>query len=290
MPDVLSSFKEETIEVEGERLHLRTLTANANRPTVVFLPGTATYAMCYAEFLYLLYEGGINVVGIDPRGHGQSGGERGDYSIDTLMTDVRAAVKYAKMVFNGPIHLLGSSQGGITALYLASEGIEVASIMCQNIADLTGKGAHRLSRFPVLSIIGKPALKVLSKLAPAARVPIQGYLALHKVKVKHFGNAQVFMQEDPLALNHVTLKALHSLATKNLAAPLSSIQIPFLVFQGEEDEIFPVSYTKGLLNKVGSSTKKLLLYPNRGHGIMVNVPEEVVPDILSWINESSPKT
>ena len=44
MPDVLSSFKEETIEVEGERLHLRTLTANANRPTVVF----------YQELLHML--------------------------------------------------------------------------------------------------------------------------------------------------------------------------------------------------------------------------------------------
>ena len=121
------------------------------------------------------------------------------------MTDVRAAVKYAKIAFNGPIHLLGSSQGGITALYLASEGIEVASIMCQNIADLTGKGAHRLSRFPVLSIIGKPALKVLSKLAPCSKGSYSGIPSpAQKVKVKHFGNAQVFMQEDPLALNRNT--------------------------------------------------------------------------------------
>ena len=283
MPDVLSCFEEENIDVEGSRLHLRVLRSNIKAPTVVFLPGTATYAMCYAEFLYLLYKGGVNVVGIDPRGHGQSGGTRGHYSIDSLMVDVRAVVDYAKIHFEGSIHLLGSSQGGITSLYLASEGIAVDSVICQNIADLTGRKSHRLTRFPLLSAIGKPLLSFLSRIAPRFKVPIQGYLALHKVHVKHFGNARLFMEEDPLALNHVTVQTLHSLATKSFANSLSSLQLPIMVFQGEADEIFPVPDTRDLLEEIGSSKKKLMLYPERGHGIMVNVPEEVVPDVLSWI-------
>ena len=49
MPSILSDFTEETIKVGGLSVYLRVLRTNEDAPTAVFVPGTATYAMCYAE-------------------------------------------------------------------------------------------------------------------------------------------------------------------------------------------------------------------------------------------------
>ena len=239
--------------------------------------------MCYAEFLHALYTAGMNVVGLDPRGHGQSDGLRGHYTIQSIMEDAEHAIQYAKQNFSGPVHLIGSSQGGITALYLATKGVSVDSVVCQNIGDLTAKEANQLSRFPWLGRLGKPMLKLFARLIPKARIPIHSYLALYKVRVKHFGNARRFMQEDPLALEHITLGTLASLASTHLPNPLAAITLPVFVFQGDADEIFPVAYTQHLVDAIGSPIKKFKVYPNRGHGIMVNEPGEVAHDVFDWI-------
>ena len=285
MPNILGDFVGENLLVGGISVHLRVLKTNEDAPTAVFIPGTATYAMCYAEFLHALYRAGMNVVGLDPRGHGQSGGMRGHYTIHSIMEDAEHTINYAKQNFSGPVHLIGSSQGGITALYLATKGISVDSVVCQNIADLTAKEATRLSRFPWLGRLGKPMLKSVARIFPKARIPIHAYLALYKVRVKHFGNARRFMQEDPLALEHITLSTLAALANTDLPNPLPTLSLPVLVFQGDADEIFPVTYTQRLVETIGSSQKEFKVYPNRGHGIMVNEPEQVAQDIIQWIKE-----
>jgi alpha-beta hydrolase superfamily lysophospholipase len=284
MPNILGDFIEETTTVGGVSVHLSVLRTNEVAPTVVFIPGTATYAMCYAEFLHALYRSGINVVGLDPRGHGQSQGLRGHYTIHSIMEDAEHAIHYAKQHFSGPVHLVGSSQGGITALYLATKGVSVDSVVCQNIADLTAKESTKLSRFPWLGRLGKPVLKFFARVIPKARIPIHSYLALYKVRVKHFGNARRFMQEDPLALEHITLSTLASLAGTNLPNPLTTLMVPVFVFQGDADEIFPVAYTKRLVDAIGSPKKEFKIYLERGHGIMVNNPSEVAHDIIHWIN------
>lgn len=283
MPNILSDFAEETITVGGLSVHLRVLRTNEDAPTAVFIPGTATYAMCYAEFLHALHRAGMNVVGLDPRGHGQSDGLRGHYTIHSIMEDAEHAIHYAKHNFTGPVHLIGSSQGGITALYLTTKGVSVDSVVCQNIADLAANEATKLSRFPWLGRLGKPMLKHFARVFPKARIPIHSYLALYKVKVKHFGNARRFMQEDPLALEHITLSTLASLASTNLPNPLAELTLPVFVFQGDADEIFPVAYTQHLVDAIGSPIKEFKVYPERGHGIMVNEPSEVARDVIRWI-------
>ena len=112
------------------------------------------------------YIAGMNVIGLDPRGHGQSDGLRGHYTIQSIMEDAEHAIQYAKQNFSGPVHLIGSSQGGITALYLATKGVSVDSVVCQNIADLTAKEANQLSRFPWLGRLGKPILRLFARLFP----------------------------------------------------------------------------------------------------------------------------
>jgi alpha-beta hydrolase superfamily lysophospholipase len=48
--------------------------ADETAPLLLFIPGIGTYSELYAELLSDLSAQGLNVVGVDLRGHGYSGG------------------------------------------------------------------------------------------------------------------------------------------------------------------------------------------------------------------------
>jgi alpha-beta hydrolase superfamily lysophospholipase len=74
--------RREVLRIEGEPpIHCELYEHHRTAPTVLFLPGLGTYSELYAELLAGVCDQGFNVVGVDPRGHGYSGGERGFYSI-----------------------------------------------------------------------------------------------------------------------------------------------------------------------------------------------------------------
>lgn len=71
-------LKRRTAFAIGEKaVHCELYEHAVDAPTILFLPGIGTYSELYAEMLGLLSMQGYNVVGIDPIGHGYSGGSRG---------------------------------------------------------------------------------------------------------------------------------------------------------------------------------------------------------------------
>ncbi|HEY0262850.1 MAG TPA: alpha/beta fold hydrolase, partial [Chitinophagales bacterium] len=174
-PRYQRKFESDTVKSDNEKLHVDVLTADKNAPTIVVMPGTAIYALCHAELMYKLYEAGYNVVGFDPRGHGQSTGERGDYSAEELMTDAENVISYAIKRFTKKVTLFGSSQGGIIALYLAAKDERLDSVICHTFADLSDNSAIRLTRHPRLFKYLKSVLAPAGKLVPMAHVPVNSY-------------------------------------------------------------------------------------------------------------------
>ena len=108
-------FETATIENEGNTLHLDVIASKERAPTIVFIPGTAAYGLVYGDFLAAFADAGINVVSFDPRGHGQSSGKPGSYTIEEIISDARATIEHARERFGSDIFLSGSSQGGIIA-------------------------------------------------------------------------------------------------------------------------------------------------------------------------------
>ncbi|TVR78861.1 MAG: alpha/beta fold hydrolase [Chitinophagaceae bacterium] len=285
MPPLYKSFEKDAIEVNGEKIHLDILRKGKDKPTIVFIPGTAIYAMVFTELLYKLGEAGFNIVGFDPRGHGRSGGKRGSYTITQLIDDTLAVTEYAKKHFNNDISLFGSSQGGIVAFYISAMNLpDIKSVVCQNFADLTAPDIKRLSRFPKLAGVAAPILQKVAKIAPELPVPINLYLDLSKEKLKHFGDFEKFIDQDPLSIKSIRLKALASLTNTPLPKPIEEISTPIMVIQGTSDLIFPVSYTRKLFNKL-TCKKKLHLYPKLHHAMLAENVDEVLPPIIEWLNE-----
>ena len=278
-------FKSDTVMSDGLKLHIDVYEHSSKAPTIIFVPGTAIYALCYAEMLYKLGVAGYNVIGLDPRGHGQSEGPRGDYTIPELMTDVTNTINYAINRFGKRVSLMGSSQGGIISLYMAARDSRLDTVICQNFADLTSDEATSLTRHPKLfkylrMFIGGAA----SDLIPNAMIPMSAYIDMDSIPVRYFGNIRLFIENDPLAVKNISIRALQSLGNTATDIPIEEIKTPIMVFQGDADTIFPVAYTQKLYDRL-TCKKKFKVFPEMSHALMSENVDEILPDILGWFKE-----
>ena len=282
-PDIIDFFDEEYLENDGIKIHLDIHSYHKDAPTVVFVPGTSVYSLCYAELLSEIGKSGYNIVAMDPRGHGRSSGSRGDYTIRELMDDVKAVVKFAKKRFNQNIALMGSSQGGIVSFYLAAEKIKVDTIICQNFADLTWSETAQIARYPKLAKAGKPFINILGSVLPSVKVSTLTYLNLKKIKLKYFDNLHNFIVHDPFTISKISLRAAKSLVNAEMKMPPEKITIPTFVFQGASDIVFPLSYTEKLYDRL-TCPKQMTVYKDCDHAIMVENVDLIKKDIIVWLD------
>jgi len=250
---------------------------------VVFIPGTAVYALVFAEFMYKLSLRGFHVIGFDPRGHGRSQGMRGSYTIQELVRDTRAVIAYARRRFGTEIFLAGSSQGGIVAFYTAADEPDLKGAVCHNLAVLDDPNTTSLSRRPALARFLKRLLP-LARLFSELQVPVALYLDLSKEKTRLFGNAKAFLDQDLLALRSISLKALASLATTPLPCPVEAVPTPIMILHAEYDNIFPRAYVERIYDRL-PWPKRFELVRDRPHLLLTDYPDEILPAIEAWLKK-----
>lgn len=273
------------IFANGVPLHIDVLTYKHGAPTVVFVPGTAAYAEIYVQYMFALNENGFNVVGYDPRGHGRSGGPRGDFTVTELYKDAIAIGRYAKERFGGKVAISGTSQGGITGFYAISGSDVFSAGALNNIADLNGKDNLVLSKF-------RPPLWALNFFiwlfgGPLRRfvMPLSFYLNFKAQKLNNGMDAATFLKMDPRAVILYTLGVLSTLARTLLPTPIEKMtSVPILVFQGELDSVFPLPYTERMYELLRCE-KKLIIFPGMEHLILTNNVPEIIGPITEWLHE-----
>jgi pimeloyl-ACP methyl ester carboxylesterase len=283
-PKVHEYFKTDWVISDGIKIHVDVYEHDPNAPTIVFIPGTAIYALCYGELLYKLGLSGYNIIGFDPRGHGQSEGVRGDYTITEIMRDAENVISYAIKRFNKKVSLMGSSQGGIVAFYMAAKDERLDCVICQNFADLMAEETIQLARHPRLFKYLKLLIAKAGGIIPNTQIPVTSYIDLEKIPVQYFGNAKNFMESDPITLKTISLRALQSLANTAMAKPVEQIKVPVMVLQGTADSIFPVAYTQAIYDKL-SCEKKFALFPGKTHAVLHEDVDAVVPEITAWLHD-----
>lgn len=292
------------------RLHLDVITKDQAWGTVVFVPGTNAYALLYGEFLTALAARGLNVVGLDPRGHGRSGGLRGSYSLAEIIEDVGAAVRWARARFHGPVFLAGSSQGGIAAFYYAAgqgwidtnagdpslanadraadhDHVRVDGIVCHNIADLSDAGSVRCMRHPRLGAVLRPHMSALAQRWPELPLPMSAYLDLEREPVRGARSAAAILLGDPLTVPFIRLRALASLADGPMPAPAGHVRCPLFVLHAERDAIFPEDYVASVFARVPSGNKRMKTYPGLAHYMVVDDVPAFVDDVTGWLRRQA---
>lgn len=279
-------FESASVTSDGLRLHLDVIETEVGRPTVVFVPGTSVYGLIFADFLAALADSGLNVVSVDPRGHGRSEGRRGDYSVPWLVADAKAAIAYARERFDGPIYTCGSSQGGIVAFYLAATDENLAGSICHNAADLADARNAELTDHPRIAKLLRPVVLALAAIRPQTQINMQKYYALLSR-----GDQQIkqWLAADPLALKVITLRALASLTTTPLDRPVEQIKTPVLLLHGAKDNMFPQAFIEGIYGRL-TCDKAIKVYPGVGHFLITNHAQQSARDVVEWIDQRTPIT
>lgn len=282
---IIEAFKQDYTYSDNLKISLDILETDLNAPTIVFIPGAAVYALCYAEIMNKLGEAGYNVIGFDPRGHGKSEGKRGDYIFNELVRDTQAVITYAIENYSGEVSILGARQGGIVALHVAAADDRIQSAICYNVADMSDPLSKTLKFFPRKSTsIVSPILFGLSDIFPNISFKVSRYAKFSNKQLRNFGSTQDFVKQDPLVLKKIKIKALKSFAKARLARELDEISTPVFVLQPEQDEIFPIEYTQRIFDKL-KCKKRLEIFEGLDDTMMIQNANELSPAIINWLSD-----
>ena len=214
-------------------LHLEIHPAEVDSPVVIFLPGIGTYAEMYSEFFYHLNHQGFTVAGMDLRGHGYSGGERGRYTVNEVAADIDEVIKHLRKRFSGPVVLLGSSIGAPLAVAAAERNPEIRAVICHTLF---------LTELPpdVLHFWGWTWLALMSCFWPNFRVDFRSFVDVDAL-LRH-SPFRHFVDYDDLLVWDYPLSTLASVYTHRCQVIARDCGFSALILIGQQDEVLSTNY------------------------------------------------
>lgn len=221
-------------------IHCEVYAHDDEAPVVIFVPGISTYAALYAELLCRLSGHGFNVVGVDLRGHGQSGGQRGDYTVDEVVADLRVVVDHFARRFTGPVSLYGYSIGASLALAAAEEDARIEALLCHTL--LMGEHAPDL-----LHMWGWQWLRYLSFFCPHAEIPLKQLVELRKLIPDR--DLRLLTDDDPLLVTRYSVRTLASVFSRRSRVMHETLPFRAAIISGDEDELIPITYLERLIER-----------------------------------------
>jgi len=260
--------KEEYIRYKDINLHLTVLEADKSAPCVIFIPGAGCYAELYSDFLWTLHLEGLNVLGLTLQGHGKSAGKRGQFSYGDVISNVKAAAKYALENYNDKIGICGSSLGGILSLYMSIEIEEIKCAVCHNVIDLKD--------LP----FGSPSFDGLNM----EYIPLQFLFDWNKIFDEQANLDK--LRSDELMVWEYTVDTVISLfAEKENKPNIEEATKATMVLVSGGDKILPPDVCKKVYDKM-SCKKKYLSIPSVGHMLFIEHIDEVIDEVGYWFKEN----
>ncbi len=256
---------------DGETLFLRrwdpdSIVAAKKGIAVLIFHGFTAYSGPYNMAGVPISKGGYTVFGLDYRGHGLSGGNRGDSpGKDRWIGDLADAVKYVKRLGFPRVVVLGHSLG-VAAAICAADTVpdEIAGLVL-----LSGAYEGRMGVSKPLSFFQQARLVACAVLRPSYRAA-------------EYYREGMTVSDDTLWNYRYTPRFLMMLDVKKLRLP-ANMNIPVLVGVGDRDELFEVDKVRDFYNLVPGDKKEFLIMKNATHA---KISLENWEEVVAWLDRT----
>jgi len=240
------------------------------------VPGLGEHTGRYVHVGDFFQRAGFNVLGIDVRGQGRSGGTPGYVeSYDQFLEDVRAGIRAANVF---PLFVLGHSFGGQLALALARRNEP-------NIAGYLVSGPWlALTKPPAAWLVGLGSL--MNRVYPKCHFPTGIERSQNSSDEAHLDSLV------DLDFNHGFIAArtffeIIAEARRLLANPRANG--PVLIAQGRPDAVTSVEASIQFYQRLEAPAKELKIYDGFRHELHNERGRAgVLEDYLAWIEKTIP--
>jgi alpha-beta hydrolase superfamily lysophospholipase len=256
---------------DGETLFLRRWNPDSIEPAkkaiaVLIFHGFTAYSGAYNMAGEPISAGGYTTFGLDYRGHGLSGGNRGDApGKERWIADLAESVKYIKGLGFSKVIILGHSLG-------------VASAMCA-----TNAIPNEISGLVLLSgaYEGRKGLSKPLTLFQKIRILSSAIFRPSYQSVEYYREGMT-VSPDTLFTFRYTPRYFTMLDVKKLRLP-NDLNIPVLVGVGDKDELFDIDKVKEFYDLIPSTKKEFFIMENATHA---KIPVESWQEIVTWLNKT----
>ena len=247
-------------------------TPPASKRGVVLMHGLGEHCGRYRHVAQFFNDQGYLVRSYDHRGHGRSGGPRGDVPDgEALLSDGQTVIADFAARLDAPPILLGHSMGGLVAARFAVE----------QRAPLSGLILSSPALAIALSGGQKLLLKILSALAPGLTLPN----GLEQRYLSHDANVVQAYAKDPLVHAKISARLLNFMLASIaiVHAQMANLSIPMLLAYAGDDHIVDPGGSAAL-SKVVPAGAVVKVYPRLYHEIFNELDAApVFEDVRAWL-------
>jgi acylglycerol lipase len=256
---------------DGETLFLRRwnpagIESSKSDVAVLILHGITAYSGAYDMAGKPFSESSYTTFGLDYRGHGLSGGNRGDSpGLERWVADMAETVAYIKDLGFSKVIVLGHSLG-VAAAFTVVNAIpdEIGGVVMLSGAY---EGREGLSKPPSL-------LEKVRFLASSIFRPSYQAIAYYREGMT--------VTTDSLFTMSYTPRFLMMLDVKTLRLP-EGLNIPVLIGVGDKDELFTVDKVRELYDMIPSDKKEFLVMENATHSV---ISRENWMQVVEWLDRT----
>ena len=267
----------EPIELGDLPLHCELYHSSPTAPTIIFIPGIGTYSQLYCELLARMSDRGFNLIAVDIRGHGCSGGQRGSFRVSEVIADIRQLLDELERRFQGPFGIFGCSLGARLGLAVAEQDDRIETLLCHTLF---------LAELPpdIYHFFGWNSLYFGNLFTPLLKVNLRLFVDIDRLL--RFNPMGKYADRDPLLVWDYPIYTLYS--TYSHPSRILRERLPLrssAIIIGSKDEILSIGYTRDLIRR-SVQPFDLIVIEEGSHMLPFDHIEETLQASVNWFHRA----